>query len=176
MAAGGIVAGPVGAIMSLGFEKRKVIDAREVYLLVDAGAASSVVSCPPEDGERARRFAMTVNTSAEAYAGFRRDLPGLLIEAQQDVATAEADTGDVVAAERELARVREDPDAVARTARAARQVEWITARQEHQRRAVTQVGPETWARCLTDRPRILSVHSDPRWGVRMSQARHTFMA
>lgn len=125
MAAGGVVAGPVGAILSLGFKKSKNIDRREVYLLIDAGEAASVTDCPGDAGLVARAFAMQVNVAAEAEVTFRRQLPGLLLEAQQELVAAEAATGPIEAAQGDIARVTNDPDAMARTRAACRQLELV---------------------------------------------------
>jgi type II secretory pathway pseudopilin PulG len=85
MAAGGLLLGPLGSILSLGLQKTKEIDKRELYLLIVAANASSVVQCPPDEGLKAREFAMKVNAAAAAEAGYRQRLPALLDQARQQL-------------------------------------------------------------------------------------------
>ena len=122
MAAGGLVLGPLGSILSLGLKKTKEIDKRELYLLIDAPSAPSVVRCPPDDGLKARQFATAVNSAAAAEESYRQRLPGLLDEARQDVQAAKGATGHVELARAELARATEDPDALAAIEVAQRQL------------------------------------------------------
>jgi hypothetical protein len=122
MAAGGLVLGPLGSILSLGLKKTKEIDKRELYLLIDAPSASSVVQCPPDDGLKARQFATAVNAAATAEESYRQRLPALLDQARQHVQAAKGATEPVESARAELARATDDPDALASIEVAQRQL------------------------------------------------------
>lgn len=122
MAAGGLLLGPLGSILSMGLKKTKEIDKRELYLLVDAPSAPSVVQCPPDEGLKAREFATKVNSAATAEATYRQQLPTLLDQARQELRAAKDATGPVESAQAELARATNDPDALAAIERAQRQL------------------------------------------------------
>lgn len=72
MAAGGFLLGGLGAVLSLGFQKKQQQDTRELYLLLDAGPASVVIQAVPDAGPEVRRFASQVNAAASDVAA-RRD-------------------------------------------------------------------------------------------------------
>lgn len=95
MAAGGLLLGPVGAVLSLGFKKHKNVDKRELYLLIESPEFASVVQCDPDKGLQARQFAARVNTQAAHAASFEINCQ-LWIEQTQD----------------ELARLRRDSSVV----------------------------------------------------------------
>jgi Short C-terminal domain len=65
MAAGGLLLGPLGALLSTGVSKPKRHDVREVYLLIENPQFSSVVPCLPREGPKARQFAAQINTLAK---------------------------------------------------------------------------------------------------------------
>lgn len=122
MAAGGLLLGPLGAILSMGLKKTKEVDKRELYLLVDAPSAPSVVQCPPDQGLRAREFAMKVNAAASAEVAYRERLPTMLEQARQQLQAAKDATSPVESAQEELARATNDPDALAAIETAQRQL------------------------------------------------------
>jgi hypothetical protein len=71
MAAGGLLLGGLGAVLSLGFQKKEKQDTRELYLLLDAGPASVVIQAVPDAGPQVRRFASQVNAAASDVAARR---------------------------------------------------------------------------------------------------------
>lgn len=90
MAAGGFLLGGLGAVLSLGFQKKEQQDTRELYLLLDAGPASVVIQAVPDAGPEVRRFASQVNAAAFDVAA-RRD------RRQQEFAAARDQHADVSA-------------------------------------------------------------------------------
>lgn len=85
MAAGGILLGPLGAILSLGFKKHKVVDKRELYLLVETPQFASVIECPPDHGRKAREFAAFINTTAKNSAAIAEERPKRIQEAKDEL-------------------------------------------------------------------------------------------
>lgn len=66
---GALLLGPLGAVLALGFPKKKQIDNRELYIQVWTPYLSSVVRCPPSRNFEARRFAAKITTAgSQAYA------------------------------------------------------------------------------------------------------------
>jgi hypothetical protein len=57
-----------GGLGAIAFKKKKNIDTRELYLLIDAPAVASAITCPPTEGAGARRFAAQVNSAAKVTA------------------------------------------------------------------------------------------------------------
>jgi hypothetical protein len=82
MAAGGLLLGPLGAVLSLGFQKKNVEDHRELYLLIEAPTFAGFVQCPPQDGAKARRFAMAINLAASTSEDVILKRPGQLAEVE----------------------------------------------------------------------------------------------
>jgi len=91
MATGGLLLGGLGAVLSLGFQKKEREDTRELYLLLDAGAASVVVQADPDAGAEVRRFASAVNAFASDVDARRRQRGQDLAEVRQELARVEAD-------------------------------------------------------------------------------------
>lgn len=99
--AGGLVPGPVGAVVGgAGFKKTKKIDARELYLRIEVPTLSCVVKCPPDAGARVRSFAAAVNTAASRAAIEEPQRPQRIREAEQRLAMAQAARGPIEAAQR----------------------------------------------------------------------------
>jgi hypothetical protein len=90
MAAGGLLLGPLGAILSLGFQKKKVEDHRELYLLIESPVFASLVQCPPDEGLKARRFAMAVNLAASISASAQEAIPERLAQVEAELARVKA--------------------------------------------------------------------------------------
>jgi hypothetical protein len=100
MAAGGLLLGPLGAVLSLGFQKKNVEDHRELYLLIEAPTFAGVVQCPPQDGATARRFAMAINLASSTSSEVLEQRPGQLAQIEAQLASLRT---------RELALVSELP-------------------------------------------------------------------
>ncbi len=122
--AGGLLAGPVGAVVgSAGFQKTQEIDARELYLYIEAPALSCVVPCPPDAGARVRSFAANVNTAASRAAIEEPLRPQRIREAQQRLAMAQAARGPIEAARLRVHEVTSSPQLLARVDSARRELE-----------------------------------------------------
>lgn len=66
MATGGLLLGPLEAILSLGFQKKKVEDYRELYVLIESLSCAGLGECPPDVGAEARKFVKAVNLAASS--------------------------------------------------------------------------------------------------------------
>jgi hypothetical protein len=64
VAAGGLLFGPVGAIVGGVAKKGKIHDTRELYLMVEGPDFAGVVTCNPDDGAKVRQFAVAVKQAA----------------------------------------------------------------------------------------------------------------
>lgn len=85
MATGGLLLGPLGAVLSLGFQKKDVQDHRELYLLIEAPTFASVVQCPASQGAKARKFAVAVNLAASTVEQSRQGRPAQLAQIEADL-------------------------------------------------------------------------------------------
>lgn len=112
IAAGGLLFGPVGAIVGGVAKKRVAYDTRELYLLVQGENFAALITCSPDDGERVRRFALAVNQAALHAESARADCARAVADAeralaaeQQNTAPLEAAAAAVEAARRDTARL-----------------------------------------------------------------------
>lgn len=64
IAAGGLLFGPVGAIVGGTAKKTKMHDTRELYLLITGQEFAALITCNPDDGAKVRQFAVAVMQSA----------------------------------------------------------------------------------------------------------------
>lgn len=113
MASDGQEMGPLGSILSNGLTETGDGGNNDLHLLVEAHGASSVVQCSPDDGPRARQFAVQIMSAAAAESVYVASLPGLLDIAHQQLQAARNATGPIDSARSELQRVRTDPVALA---------------------------------------------------------------
>lgn len=120
LAVGGALLGPLGAVLALGFPKRRTVDGRELYLLLEAGPASCVLQLDPDAGSQARAFAVQVNAAAADAPRRRGAIAAELATARAELAATREDTSALDAAREALAAAREDSDVLARIARAER--------------------------------------------------------
>ncbi|WP_447153158.1 hypothetical protein [Nakamurella sp. GG22] len=108
--AGGLLFGPVGAIVGgAGFKKKTEHDSRELYLMVETPSLVSVVKCPPDQGMQARAFAAKIQTAAKRAAELEAKRPAMLADAEQRLAAARSDTKTVEATLLNLKEVKADP-------------------------------------------------------------------
>ena len=108
MAAGGILLGPLGAVGSLAFQKRKDVDMRELYLMVETEQFAAVVQCPADDGMKARQFAAAITTAGRLF-DVNEPIRHQTIEwANYEIDAASKDVAAIVAANENLARVEAD--------------------------------------------------------------------
>ena len=118
LAVGGALLGPLGAVLALGFPKRKKVDDRELYLLIEAGAASCVLQVQPDDGARVRAFATQVNAAAMLVAQRRARTAAELAAARVELAEVREDHSALDAARDRLAAARTDTAALVGIGRA----------------------------------------------------------
>jgi hypothetical protein len=95
IAAGGLLFGPVGAIIGGVAKKNRVHDTRELYLLIQGGTFAALITCNPDDGQRVRRFATTVTQSARGADAARRHQAQLIAQAEQAHAAEQQNTAPV---------------------------------------------------------------------------------
>jgi len=99
MAAGGLLLGGLGAVLSLGFQKKERQDTRELYLLLDAGPASVVIQADPDAGAEVRRFASAVNAFASDVDARRQRRTHELTATREERAQVASDLSTIEAAE-----------------------------------------------------------------------------
>ena len=118
LAVGGALLGPLGAVLALGFPKRKKVDGRELYLLVEAGTASCVLQVRPDDGARVRAFATQVNAAATLVVQRRTQTAAELAATRAELAAVREDHATLDAARDRLAAARTDTAALVAIGRA----------------------------------------------------------
>ena len=102
MAAGGLALGGLGAILSLGFQKRKVEDQRELYLMIEGPGVAHVAKLDPDEGHRARQFAAIINAQALGAATAEAERPARIEMMQQRLEQQRVDTAEIDTARRHL--------------------------------------------------------------------------
>jgi hypothetical protein len=128
LAVGGAVLGPLGAILALGFPKRRKVDERELYLLIEAGSASCVLQVDPDDGARVRAFATRVNAAAHAVEEPRSTRAQELAATRERLSEVREDHSALDAARERLAASHSDPDALDAIAEAEHDLAVATGR------------------------------------------------
>jgi hypothetical protein len=133
LALGGLVLGPLGAVLALGFQKRRTVDDRELYLMLEAGPASCVVTLEPDAGAQVRAFAVQVNAAAAAVTGTRARIAAELADTRARLAATKEDVSDLEAARAALAAARVEPGhlgaiAAAEARLAAARRAWVETR------------------------------------------------
>jgi hypothetical protein len=99
MAAGGLLLGPLGAILSLGFKKHKTVDQRELYILVEGPSVASVVQCPVNQGLAARQFAAAAVTAGLNAERIARERPAEIATVEHQLRDLRDSRGGIPAAE-----------------------------------------------------------------------------
>ncbi len=140
LAVGGAVLGPLGAILALGFPKRRKVDERELYLLIEAGTASCVLQVDPDDGARVRAFATRVNAAAHAVAERRSAGVQELAATRERLSEVREDHSGLDTARERLAAAHSDPDALDAIAEAERDLAVATGRLVAAQTPVAQPG------------------------------------
>jgi hypothetical protein len=95
VAAGGLIFGPAGAIVGAVAKKNKVVDTRELYLLVESSAFSGVITCNPDDGPRVRQVAAAINNAARNFEQVRAYREHSIATAHGQLEQAKLDTAGV---------------------------------------------------------------------------------
>jgi hypothetical protein len=106
MAAGGLLLGGLGAVLSLGFQKKEQQDTRELYLLLDAGPASVVIQADPDAGAEVRRFASAVNAFVSDVAARRQRRAQELATTRAERIRVEADRSAIESAQLQRDAIR----------------------------------------------------------------------
>jgi hypothetical protein len=109
MAAGGLLLGPVGLLAGGLAKKNKVMDKRELYILIESPTVNSVVQVAADKGLQARTFAAGVNTAAGNFAAMEASRPAMVDAAKRQLEHARGDTKSVDEANLNLATVTADP-------------------------------------------------------------------
>ncbi|WP_243063327.1 hypothetical protein [Humibacter sp. RRB41] len=112
IAAGGLLFGPVGAIVGGVAKKTRMHDARELYLLIQSDAFAAVITCNPDDGQRLRQFATAVRQAALNADAARQHWSQLVAQSEHALALEQQNTGEVDAARSALHRVTADTSRV----------------------------------------------------------------
>ena len=108
LAVGGLVLGPLGAVLALGFQKKRTHDDRELYLLIEAGPASCVLQVKPDAGTNVRAFAVQVNARARGIGQIRAQVAAELADARARLAATREDVSGLDAARERLADAHRD--------------------------------------------------------------------
>lgn len=122
LAVGGALLGPLGAVLALGFPKRRTVDGRELYLLIEAGPASCALQVDPDAGPQVRAFALRINAAASDASRRRGAIAAELAAARAELAATREDTSALDVAREALAAARADAAALAAIADAERVV------------------------------------------------------
>jgi hypothetical protein len=105
---GGLVLGPLGAVLALGFQKRRTVDHRELYLLIEAGPASCVLQIEPDAGAQVRAFATRINAVAAGVAHARERRAAESAAMRTRLASTREDVSDLEQARAQLVAARND--------------------------------------------------------------------
>jgi hypothetical protein len=114
---GGLVAGPLGAVVGAGVQKSEALDKRALYLLFESDAWAFVRKCDPDQGQAAREFAQQVNLASRQVAGVRDRQLHAARGAHEALAAAAADRESMTALAAALEEARAGATAQVEAAR-----------------------------------------------------------
>ncbi len=110
IATGGVLLGPVGALIGATAKKRTKEDARELYLLIEDPNFGALVQCDPNDGPKVRQLALQIEQTAREAAKLKEQRASSIQKCNKNLEIAEADTASIEQAERELEAVKASSD------------------------------------------------------------------
>ncbi len=105
MAAGGLLFGPIGALLGAGVTKKEVADKRELYLLIEGDEFASLIQCDPDKGQKARQTATAINQAARQSETFLKNKARSIETARKRLREAQGSTAEVEAAQAARAEV-----------------------------------------------------------------------
>lgn len=108
IAAGGLLFGPVGTIVGGVAKKTKMHDTRELYLLIAGEEFATLITCSPEDGQKARQFAVSVKQAALNADRIRQQRAQAVAQAEHALAAEQQNTTPLDGAREALQRVTAD--------------------------------------------------------------------
>jgi len=118
IAAGGILFGPVGAIVGGVAKKTNMHDTRELYLLIASDLFATLITCNPDDGQRVRQFAIAVRQAALHADQMRALRSQAVTQAERTLAWEQQNTAPVDAARAHLHQASADTTRVDAATRA----------------------------------------------------------
>jgi hypothetical protein len=108
IATGGLLFGPVGAIVGGVAKKTKMHDSRELYLLIEGESIATLITCNPDDGAKVRQFATAVKQAALQADPVRAQRASAVAAAEQALAAEQQNTAPVDAARASVQRATAD--------------------------------------------------------------------
>lgn len=104
--AGGLLFGPVGAIVGASAKKNRVHDTRELYLLVQGDAFSGIITCRPDDGPKVRQLAVAISNAGRNVEQMLAYRAHTMATTAQALATEQENTAELVSAQNALDSAR----------------------------------------------------------------------
>ncbi len=102
MAAGDLLLGPLGVVAGAAARKSRVVDTRELYMLIEGKGFASLIVCDPNGGVRAREVAAEIIQAGQRSTGFAEEWSRAARSAERALEHARRSTGPVEIAARAL--------------------------------------------------------------------------
>lgn len=108
VAAGAVLFGPVGALVGAVAKKNKVIDTRQLYLLVEGDEFACALTLNPDQASEAHNFVAELLQTARQAPVIRADQKRKLEETQEEIERAQKDVHAITSARQHLNEVEQD--------------------------------------------------------------------